>query len=242
MAACLSVGPDGALSHLTGARIGRLDGVPPHRHIHLSGPVNGRRRADWLLVHRREIPPEAVTSTGPLVHTTHLRTLRDSCALLDDLHIERMLESVIRSGTELRLVEELAAGELFWGRTRLLRVLGRRPAGAPPTGSELETRFEQLVRLAGLPPPARQFVVERDGAVVAKLDHAWPRFRAFVESDSRLWHDRDGALLYDRHRQNDVVNTLGWLPIRVTWVDVTRHPTNTIRWTAEALRRGGWCG
>lgn len=42
------------------------------------------------------------------------------------------------------------------GPPALRLVLDRRPTDAPPTESELETRFLQVLRAAGIPEPVRQ--------------------------------------------------------------------------------------
>jgi hypothetical protein len=50
----------------------------------------------------------------------------------------------------------------------------RRPTGAPPTESLLETLAVQLARtVPGLGDPVRQLVVEREGLFVARVDLAW---------------------------------------------------------------------
>jgi len=102
-----------------------------------------------------------------------------------------------------------------------------RPAGAPPTGSELETRFVQLVR-GTLPDPERQVPVMKDGRVFALLDLAWPSRRLFVELDGK-WHDDPEARPYDRDRQNEVVTLTGWRPLRYEWADVVHRPRTTLR-------------
>lgn len=106
----------------------------------------------------------------------------------------------------------------------------------PPTGSELETRFVQLVRTTAVPTPERQVPVTRRGRVIARLDLAWPEVGLFVELDGVASHDRVEALLYDRHRQNEIVTSLGWRPLRFTWSDVVHRPRTTAREVERAHR------
>jgi very-short-patch-repair endonuclease len=170
--------------------------------------------------------------TGPLRHTTLARTLADLAGVLDDEHWEMALEFVLRNGGS----PTAPAGK---GAARTKRVLAQRQPGAPPTGSELETRFLQLVRRAGLPVPDRQVPVSWRGEVIAYVDLAWPELDVFAELDGVAFHDRERALLYDRHRQNQIVTILGWRPLRYPWDDVVKRPNTTARQLGSALSRGG---
>jgi very-short-patch-repair endonuclease len=80
-------------------------------------------------------------------------------------------------------------------------------------------------------------VFDDAGRCVGRLDVCWPDAGLWVELDGRGVHDRPQALLYDRHRQNDLASRLQWLPLRFTWDDVTRRPRHTTRLTEAAYRR-----
>lgn len=226
MAAVLSVGPPARASHLSAALLLGLDGVRPHEPELLV--PDGRAGFGWR-VHRRTRLPDDVWVTDGIPHSNPLDTLRDLCAVLDEDHLEMALESALRLGlVTLADVGELARLPRWKGVQRLREVLRRRPPGAPPTGSELETRAVQLCRRLQLPEPIRQFVVRVHGEVVAVLDLAWPAYRLFAECDGAV-HDQLVALRRDRQRQNDVVRILGWRPIRLTWHDVVVRPQTTGR-------------
>jgi hypothetical protein len=231
MAAALSLGDGGRVSHRSAGQLLRVDGLhggPPEVIV-----ARGRTNPEWRL-HRRAAVPVDVTITDGIPHTTPARTLRDLCSVLDEDHLEMALESALRLGyMTVGDFERLAATAGWKGVTRLRAVLDRRPPGAPPTGSELETRFVQLVRVLGLPDPERQYAVVLNGEVIALLDLCWPEVGLFVELDGGV-HEQLAALRRDRQRQNDVVRLLGWRPLRFTWTDVVQRPTVTGRIVRQA--------
>ena len=137
------------------------------------------------------------------------------------------LESgVRRDPTLLVSVAERARRQGSRGTARIQRVLAKRPPGAPPTGSELETRFLQLVRRSAVVrEPERQVRV-----LGYYLDVVWPAWSRFAELDGKAWHDdRPGAAPYDRDRKNEIVIATGWLPLRYGWADVVHRPNTTLR-------------
>ena len=141
------------------------------------------------------------------------RTLADLAASLSDDVWEQALESALR--------KRLASIE---GVTGNRRVLERRPAGAPPTDSLLETLMVQLIRtVPGLAEPVRQLWIE---AAHARLDLAWPQLGLFIELDGQ--HHKDQPV-YDARRATAVVAATGWLCGRFTWTEVVHLPNATAR-------------
>jgi hypothetical protein len=165
-----------------------------------------------------------------------LQTLVDLAATLDDTVWEHALESALRK--RLTTVDELAVAlpELARARTpgtvRIRRVLGRRPAGAPPTESLLETLMVQLVReVEGLGEPIRQFwVYDSNGLFVARVDQCWPDLGLFLELDGQ--HHKHQPV-YDARRETAVVAVTGWLPGRFTWYEVVHARRATARRLAD---------
>jgi len=190
-----------------------------------------------VVVHRGSVAKDDITTTGLVRHTKIVRTVLDLPTVLDDDTLELVLESALRRNPtwERRLLE--AAGSGRRGSRTLGRALARRGPGSPPTDSEPETRYIQILRTVALPPPVRQFRVINDcGRVLGRLDLCWPEARMWVELDGRAWHDRPEALFRDRGRQNDVVAELGWLPLRFTWPDVLGQPGRTAAKTEAVYR------
>jgi very-short-patch-repair endonuclease len=157
--------------------------------------------------------------------------------VLTDDTWEQALESALRK--RATTVDELIAclPELSRARTpgvkRMRGVLGRRPPGAPPTESLLETLFLQLARrVRNLGEPVRQLVIDdRHGQFVARVDLAWPELGLFIELDGM---QHAGQPLYDARRETAVIAATGWLVGRFTWDEVVRNPVATAR-RLEAL-------
>ena len=188
----------------------RLDGI----WVTLPRTANGRRAR----VSRRTLPPDRVVSVGGVRCTDGLQTLVDLTRSLSDVVWEQAMESALRKGlTPVAALEEV-------GTMRSRRVLERRPVGAPPTESLLETLMVQLARtVPGLPDPVRQVYVEE---AHGRLDLAWPELGLFVELDGQ--HHKDQPV-YDSRRETAVVAATGWLCGRFTWTEVVRVPHSTAR-------------
>jgi hypothetical protein len=170
---------------------------------------NGRRPR----VSRRALPADCIVRVCGLPCTHGPRTLADLTAYLSDAVWEQALESALR--------KRLASIESVSGNRR---VLGRRPAGARPTESLLETLMVQLARtVPGLPEPVRQLWIAAAGA---RLDLAWPELGLFVELDGQ--HHKDQPV-YDARRETAVVAATGWLCGRFTWTEVVHTPNSTAR-------------
>jgi hypothetical protein len=169
-------------------------------------------------------------TTGRLRHTTPLRTFTDLAGTLDDDGIELALEWLLRN-------QHASLDDLKGMTAGLRRVLAQRPPGAPPTGSELETRFVQITRSTAIPDWVRQHPVWLDGRDIFYLDLCQPDIGLFTELDGRWAHSSSTAIFADRHRQNLIVKLLGWLPLRYTWDDIVDRPVATARDVESTYRR-----
>lgn len=171
---------------------------------------------------RRLLPADRVVDIEGIPCADGLQTLRDLAVLLDDDTWEQALESALRK--RLTTVEDLS----LVANPRMRRVLDRRPSGAPPTESLLETLTVQLTRpIPLLGEPVRQHVVTwPDGGFVARIDLCWPAIGLFAELDGQ---HHAGQPLYDARRETAVVAATGWLPGRFTWHEVVRIPRTTCR-------------
>jgi very-short-patch-repair endonuclease len=167
-------------------------------------------------VHRVTPLPQSDLGTHlGLPLTTVGRTLADLGVVVGPEIVERSLEWALRNGyaslESLRAIVDTRSGI---GVRRLAGVLGTRPPGAPPTESDAETLFVQLVRQGGLPDPIRQYRLRLRGRLV-RLDFAWPVLRLAVEIDGAATHGRD-ELPADLRRQNRILLD-GWFILRYPW-------------------------
>jgi len=209
-----------ASHHLAGVLYGldsvTLDGT----WMTLSPTANGGRPRSC----RRRLAPERTTRIVGLACTDGLQTVADLTTSLSERTWEHALESALRK----RLTSVDDVHSVLTGRTAsasLARnVLARRPAGAPPTESLLETLMVQLIRtVPALPEPVRQLWID---AARARLDLAWPQLGLFIELDGQ--HHKDQPV-YDARRETAVVAATGWLCGRFTWTEVVHMPNSTAR-------------
>jgi very-short-patch-repair endonuclease len=207
-----------ASHHLAGVLYG-LDSVSVDgTWVTLARNASGRRPR----VSRRDLPPERIVTVAGLRCTDGMQTLLDLVPPLSDAEWEQALESALRK----RLTVVTAFDDVRALRVR--RVLERRPAGAPPTESLLETLMVQLARtVPGLPEPVRQVWIE---AARARLDLAWPELGLFIELDGQ--HHK-GQPVYDARRETAIVAATGWLCGRFTWTEVVHTPRATARRLAD---------
>ena len=190
-----------------------------------------------LGVRRQTLTDEALIDLAGFRCTSPLQTLIDLAKVLTDDEWEQALESALRKGhvamTDLHRVLPVLSRRRIAGIRRIRRVLERRPTGAPPTGSLLETLFLQLVRRhLTIAEPVRQYEVrDAHGEFVAFADFAWPELGLFIELDGQ---QHAAQALYDARRETAIVAATGWLCGRFTWDEVVRHPVATAR-RLEAL-------
>ena len=139
--------------------------------------------------------------------------------------VELALESALRHGFVAldEVMRALAAAPTQRpGRSVLALVMRRRPEGAPPTESFLETRGIQVLRNAGAPDGRRQVdLFDERGRFVGRVDLVVGR--TIIEFDGREHHARVGAFERDRHRWR-AWQRLGYRIVPSTWVDVEHKP------------------
>lgn len=265
MAAVLAYGPGTVVSHRAAAVLHQLDGLPsePRRPAHSTGPVApagaARRPAVAIEVtvppgrscrahlpftvtvhHSAQLSRIDVETVSGIPTTTPTRTLIDLGAVTDAGTVELALESALRarrtSLPHLRRRLQAVAGRGRRGTAAIRHALECH-AGGPPTESELETRFSQLLRRAGLPSGIRQYEVRAAGELVARVDRAYPEHRLLVELDGFGVHSSPGARRRDLRRQNNLELALpGATVLRFDWQDVVGSADLTASKMAAALR------
>ena len=200
---------------------------------HLAGVLHGLDSVglDDRPTRRDRLGQERVVVLGGVRCADGLTTLVDLAASLDDDRWEQALESALRLRLTTVATLEAALPTLGASRVpgtrRIRRVLAKRPAGAVPTGSLLETLAVQLARtVPDLGDLVRQHEVWDDEVLIAKLDLSRPCDGFFFELDGE---QHKGQPVYDAMRETAVVAATGMLPGRFTWTEVTRYPATTAR-------------
>jgi len=107
-------------------------------------------------------------------------------------------------------------------------ILDGRGAGYVAPASELEARFVELVRVAGLPEPVRQLDAGDGDGWVGRVDFAYPDIGLLGELDGRRHH----AALLDRAADEGRDTRLlagGWRCVeRFAWADVVDRPAGVV--------------
>jgi hypothetical protein len=161
------------------------------------------------------------------------RTLLDLAAILPANRLERAIERSEERGLfDLRPVDALLdrAGH-HPGVSRLRHALAIYRDEPAFTRSQLERRFLDLVRRAGLPAPSMGF---NQGGY--ELDAYWQPERFVVELDVYETHGGRVAFEDDRLRQENL-KLIGIEMIRVTGPRLDREPNAVIERVAELLER-----
>lgn len=223
VAACLA-GPAVA-SHRSA---GIIWGFPdmPDEIVEVTALRHRRRRTNDVLWHESfHLSTRDITDVDGVPTTRPTRTFVDLGVVLSADELERVLNEGIRrhlltvAAIRRRLVE---FGPLRPGTSVVRAVLMRHVPGRQPE-SVLETRFLQLIRSAGLPPPDAQVEVRLGSNTVARLDFAYRSRRIAIELDGAAYHSGELAERRDR-RRDDQLGALGWNVLRFGWDDVTRRP------------------
>jgi hypothetical protein len=230
MGAVLAARPSVA-SHFSAAWLWGLLRYRPGT-IHLSAP-SARRTRRGFVVHFAALPAADRSVVEEIPVTALPRTLLDLAAVLSAPRLERAIDRAEeRKQLDVRPIEELLerAGN-HPGRGRLRRALAIYRPDPAVIRSRLEGRFLELVREAGLPVPATNYVL---GGF--ELDAYWERERFAVELDVYETHGTHLAFEADRLRQDDLL-LIGVEMIRVTGPRLEREPRATIDRVATHLER-----
>jgi very-short-patch-repair endonuclease len=231
VAACLWA--DGTASHRAAALLWRLDGA--EREI-VEITTARRVRAADVTIHTSRLDPRDLTSVGRIPVTTVTRTLLDLGSVAKPTAVEAALTDALRrrltTQDRLRRCLERAGGKGRRGAKVLRSILAT--VGTRRPESVLELRLIRLLRRAGLPEPVSQFNIRKDGAVLARVDLAYPGIRLAIEADGYRYHAGPGAWKRDLARRN-AVTSLGWRVIHVTWEDVSTRPDEVVRQLRAAM-------
>ena len=230
-AAVLALGPGALLSHDSGAALWRLCGQRAGA-IHVTGPTKARPLRGGIAYHfSRCMQPEDRTEVEGIPVTAVPRTLLDVAATRPG-SVRRLVEEADRLG--ILSVDEvtglLARTRGHRGRRELRRHIDVTPA---PTRSELEDRFLDLVREAGLPMP---LVNTRVAGL--EVDMLWSSDRFAVELDGAAYHRTAAQQARDRRRE-EALDRAGIGFRRFDWFQVTREPATVAAAIARRVRGSG---
>jgi very-short-patch-repair endonuclease len=226
VAALFYAGHGAVLSHTTAAWWWRLIAARP-RQIDVSIPGHKRSVAE-IRIHRG-VGAECVRHRG-LPVTTVARTLLDFASVAS----KQALRRAVSEADYLRLLDiEAIDAVLGPGRpgSMALRVaLERHRPQYARALSVLEQRFLELCELSGLPLPEVNVMV---GGLM--VDMLWREPRVIVELDGHAAHAGSAAMERD-HSRDLALRAGGFVVLRYTWRQITRHSTDVLADLRSALR------
>ncbi len=220
MAAVLACGEGSLLSHHSAAALWgmlREDGVKTD-----VTSLDRRGRQPGIAVHRADtltVDDRASHLGIPL--TSVARTLLDLAATVSPRILNRACrEAEVHRLFDLTAIEAVLERNPGRRGVRRLQAILDEIVEPQLTRSELEERFLELCRRAGLPRPQVNVTVTVGGERF-EVDFAWPSNRLIVEVDGRRFHATGSAFERDR-RRDQLLAVGGWRVIRGTWLQVTR--------------------
>lgn len=227
MAATLDAGAGAAVSHESAAALWRLPGFRP-------GPMHVSRvagRSALATVHRTDLPASHIRLFENIPVTSPARTVFDLAGVLHAGRTERALDNalarrLVMVGDLHRVTDELARQGRA-GSAVMRRLLADRDASYVAPESNLEARFEAIVRDAGLPPLLRQRDVGGEDWV-GRVDYVDPERKLVVEIDSDIHHTTPLDQTADGRRDADLVGA-GYTVVRIKEYDLWHRPQEVVR-------------
>ena len=238
MAAVLAYGPNAVASHRTaGGLQGLREDNSPKTDVSL--PLQSARARPGINAHASPtLRPTDVTKRHGIPCTTVARTLLDLADVVPRRQLERALEQAeimrVFDLDELQEVLAHANGRRGAGVLRdLLAELGDEPG---LTDNDLEDRYLELCRAAGLPPPEVNRWIAIDDGPPLKADFVWTAKCLIVETDGWGSHGTRHRFESDR-RRDQRARLAGWETVRFTRRQVLTDPDWVIATTAALLAR-----
>lgn len=239
--AVLFAGPRAAASHRSAHMVWALDGVLG-APIEIVVPHGQEANLRGVLVHRsRKLDDCDVTVYSGMPVTNVERTLVDMGRFVGPMTTEKALESALRrrltTPPRIWTYLEDRAGRIPGNRVLRGVMLARGVQKAAGSGGEVE--LLRCLRIAGVPDPERQYVIDLGHGRKATVDFAWPGFRLALEYDSYDIHGGRQAHDADLERQN-AIHAAGWELLSYSGGRVHRDGGGVAREVMAALARCGF--
>ncbi len=238
MMAAATVALPAVISHEAAADLHGLKGVVKGRAV-VTVPHRMSNRFTGVEIHEStDLQPGHITTVDHLPVTTVPRTLFDLSIVLGHRQLMRVVDNAISTRqvqpSDLAVVLAEIGRRGRPGTTRFRQMVAELAPGYVAPESELERRMIDLLELAGFPPPVRQSPFPWRTSVDGRLDLVYPESRVIIECDGRRWHTTAEAFERDRRRDN-LAQLNGWLILRFTWTDTTRHAHVVVEQVRQAL-------
>ncbi len=192
--------------------------------IQVTVPGHGLDGPPGVYVHRTTTISEhdrAVLDGIPI--TSAARTVFDLASQATRAEVEAAYERGLIEGWFTR-DNMIKMAKRLKGRRGIKQVRRLIDRDAPPsvTIQEAHRMLLELIRASSLPHPKTEVPIGR-----FRADICWPEVKLIVEMDSSRWHSTPGRREHDSRRDAELA-ALGYLTIRVTWLQLTKGPTAAI--------------
>ena len=198
--------------------------------------VDGRtgRKEAGIQQHAGTLEPGDVVERNGVAVMSATKTALDVCTIAVTEAALVVVAFFLHQG--LTTIEELwarQAGMAHWPGTLHTEVVLR--LARAELESVGETRAFYMFYLLGLPLPVLQYEVrDGTGAVVARVDFAWPELGIYVEFDGMVKYEKllrpgeraSDVVIRERRREELIGRLTGWRCVRLTWADLD-HPERT---------------
>ena len=240
MAAVLACGPNAALSYRSAAALHEIRRTA-RTNIDVTIPGRSPRKHAGIDVHRSTtLTPEDVTTVHGIPCTTVARTILDLAQVIKGRPLERALDQAEILGLLdlAALDDQIERNKARPAARRLQAVLDQHYIGSTPTWSELEEALLAACRRAKLPMPEVNALIDPHDSdpTAIRVDFVWREQRVIVETDGHETHHTRRAFEEDRLRDQRLI-VAGWTVIRITWRQLTQHPSEITDRIARLLSR-----
>jgi predicted transcriptional regulator of viral defense system len=237
MAAVIACGPEAVLSHRSAAGLWGLREDSRSR-LDVTAPGRRGRTPVGIDAHRHgSLRPADRTSVEDIPCTSVSRTLLDLAAVVSYRELRyAVTQAEVEGRFDLTAMNELLGRSRGRrGVARLREAIAHHDPREQLTRRELEARFLDLCRGAGLPLPEVNSHLLVNGISVMP-DFLWREAGLIVEADSRRVHGTVSAFEEDR-RRDQRLTAAGWTVIRCTWRQVLDEPESLVRTIRSLLSR-----
>jgi hypothetical protein len=204
-------------------------------HVTRTDGKSGRREGG-VVHHRGVLTEDEVTLRNNVRVSTGARVAVEICSILGVeaalVSVNGLLHAGLTTPTELAA---MAHATRWWPHSLTTDIVARLADERIESAGESRTAY--LCWSQHLPRPEPQFEIrDSRGALVYRLDFAWPQHGAFLEFDGRekyFRYRRDGEsldeyLMREKRREELICQLTGWVCIRITWADL-QTPVATAR-------------
>ena len=224
LAPVLACGPNAVLSHRSAAELWGL--LEPRRGfaIQITVPGHGIEGPRGIRVHKTaELSRRDSDEVDGIPVTSAARTVFDLASQATQAEVDAAYERGLIEGWFTR-DDMIKMAMRLKGRRGIGKVRRLINRDAPPseTIQEAHRMLLELIRSSALPHPKTEVPIGR-----YRADICWPEARLVVEMDGSKWHNSPGRIEHDKRRDAELA-AMGYLTIRVTWLQLTKEPLAVI--------------